>query len=921
MRALVVGVRGAVMVDVHGEVRSLSSAQARRTLSSGIGGKRPHGPVLVCHGRATAKRLDLETIHVLDVLELFAFVRPARFCLPTARGVAQELDLPIPATMAREAESLLGSAAALLGQLAEDAPLLGRDLAPTAWAMKQGGWPWADYVLAALGVDPGRDTPHTRNLLEGFRVWNKLKEWEERPPEGPPGHDGVAPDEARARLDFLLGAGGKAERRRQQSDYSAGAAEAFTPMAAEGRPHFILAEAGTGIGKTLGYIAPASVWAEKNAAPVWISTFTRNLQRQLDGELDRLYPDPDEKNRHVVVRKGRENYFCLLNFEEALARLPARPQDAVALGLMARWAQFTRDGDMIGGDFPAWLGDLLGRAMTWDMTDTRGECVYSACAHYKRCFIEHSQRRARQARLVIANHALVLAHAAMMEATGGAQRDPSAPTRYVFDEGHHLFSAADSAFSAQLSGREGGDLRRWILGAEEGARSRSRGLKARLEDLIGDDGKVQDLIVDIRKAAHALPGVGWLQRLSGGQPYGPAETFLLCVRDQVYARCAHKRAGGYSLETPTRPPVDGLFEAARDLDDALRALAQPLGALAACLADKLDDEADELDSAQRARIEGVILSLQRRALIPVKAWRAMLDSLRQGETPAEFVDWLSAERLGGRDVDFSLHRHWVDPMAPFAEVMEASAHGVLVTSATLRDAPDSENAGWLAADRRTGARHIPGDVVRFAHASPFDYAQASRVVVVTDVNKNSADQVAAAYRELLLAAGGGALGLFTAINRLRTVYARIAPALDDAGLALYAQHIDPLDTGTLIDIFRAEPNSCLFGTDAVRDGIDVPGSSLRLIVFDRVPWPRPDILHKARRQAFGMGAYDDMLTRLKLKQAFGRLVRQQGDRGVFIMLDGALPTRLTTAFPEGVEVLRCGLKDAIAEVRGFLSAP
>ena len=82
----------------------------------------------------------------------------------------------------------------------------------------------------------------------------------------------------------------------------------------------------------------------------------------------------------------------------------------------------------------------------------------------------------------------------------------------------------------------------------------------------------------------------------------------------------------------------------------------------------------------------------------------------------------------------------------------------------------------------------------------------------------------------------------------------------------------------------------------MRDGIDVPGRSLRLIVFERVPWPRPTLLHRARRDAFGGRAYEEMLTRLKLKQAYGRLVRRAGDRGVFVMLDRQLPSRLRAPF-------------------------
>jgi ATP-dependent DNA helicase DinG len=127
-----------------------------------------------------------------------------------------------------------------------------------------------------------------------------------------------------------------------------------------------------------------------------------------------------------------------------------------------------------------------------------------------------------------------------------------------------------------------------------------------------------------------------------------------------------------------------------------------------------------------------------------------------------------------------------------------------------------------------------------------------------------------------------------------------------------------MDTGTLVDIFRAEENTCLLGTDAVRDGVDVPGRSLRLVVFDRVPWPRPDIMHRARKKSFGKG-YDDMIARLRLKQAYGRLLRRTDDRGVFVMLDAMLPTRLTTAFPEGVEIQRVGLAEAIQATRDFLN--
>src|SRR5580692_5778628 len=131
---------------------------------------------------------------------------------------------------------------------------------------------------------------------------------------------------------------------------------------------------------------------------------------------------------------------------------------------------------------------------------------------------------------------------------------------------------------------------------------------------------------------------------------------------------------------------------------------------------------------------------------------------------------------------------------------------------------------------------------------------------------------------LMLLQAHGRLSTRELAERLE-VSQRIAPALEEANLPLYAQHVGGMDAATLVDICRAEEHSCLLGTDAVRDGVDVPGRSLRLIVFDRVPWPRPDILHRARKEAWkkagaGANAYDDMLARLRLKQAYGRLIRR-----------------------------------------------
>jgi ATP-dependent DNA helicase DinG len=911
----------AVWLSEDGEIEELPHAEAihrmRRT------------PPLLCHKIAVAARLKIspDSFFAYDVLELFAFVRPARFCVPTPRGLAEALALPIPADAIEEALSLQRSAGALLqeARLRGPAALRRIDQQGLAFELARAGWSWGPAALAAL------DAAHYagRGALD---IWERLGEWSEHAPEGPPGDMPVSAAETRQRLGELLGS--QAEQRPSQADYASATAMAFAPRRQIDLPNLVLAEAGTGTGKTLGYIAPASLWAERNHAPVWISTYTRNLQRQLDAELSRLHPNPADKAQKVVIRKGRENYFCLLNYEEAIGRSArfARfdhnagkaggdnagkaggPEglDRVAQALIAAWALASRDGDMVGGDLPGWLVELLGRARVLSLADRRGECIYAGCPHFKKCFIEKTVRRARSADIVVANHALV-----MMQAAFGGLDEAGTPTRYVFDEGHHLFDAADSAFAAELSGSEGAELRRWLLGAEtDGGASRARGLKKRAEELIGDGEVAKRALSDVLHQARALPAPGWHQRLADGRPQGPTEHFLALVRSDVMGRAPDGKSA-YSLQCDPRPLAEGLAEAAEALLAAVIALIEPLKLLAKELLALLDDEAAELETATRGRIEAVARSIERRGLAPLGAWRSMLASL-PGETPSEFIDWFAIERLDGRDFDVGFHRHWIDPMHPFAETVLKPAHGMVITSATLLDGSGDADEDWAVAEGRSGADYLAGSAIRAALPSPFDYPAHTRVLVVNDVRKDDLDQVASAYRELFLAAGGGGLGLFTAISRLKEVHKRVAPALDDAGLTLLAQHVDGIDIGTLVDIFRAEEDSCLLGTDAVRDGVDVPGRSLRLIVFDRVPWPRPDILHKVRRQAFGKKAYDDMITRLRLKQAFGRLVRRADDKGVFVLLDPLMPSRLAGAFPPGVEIQRGGLKDAIDQTRTFL---
>ncbi len=892
---LIAGFREVLWLHPDGEIEALAPADARSRVER-------ETPML-CHGPATARRLDMPGFPALDLLELFAFVNPARFCVPTPRGLAEALGLPPPRSSPEACVTLATVARALLEKLADE---VDPEVRAIAEVMHRAGWLWGPAVLAAL---PTADAGELRKAA-GLRVWVGLDEWSEPAPAPPPGNQPVGPEEARSRLAELLGT--VAERRPQQSDYAAAVTPAFAPHEHPDQPRAVLAEAGTGVGKTLGYIAAASLWAEKNRGSVWISTYTRNLQTQIAGELGRLYPDPALKRRNVVIRKGRENFLCLLNYEDALGAAMGRPgRPAGHLGLIARWIAASEAGDLVAGDFPGWLGELIGRGRVGWLADRRGECIHSACPHFRRCFVEKNIRQARQARIVVANHALVMAQAAL-----GGLDDATVPTRYVFDEGHHLLDAADSAFSVRLSGQEGRELRRWIVGAEAGGRSRARGLRRRIGDLVEGDDTGARALLDVLAAARVLPGNGWVQRIAEARGHQGFERFLVLVRQQVLAR-AVLADSGYGLQAEARPPIEGLVEAALSLAESLERLAAAMLRVSEALRARLENPDDPPEPGLRQRLDASIRSLERRAGPQLTAWSRLLRDLVEAPRD-DTIEWFALDRTDGWESDVAVNRNWVDPGIPFVALVARPAHGLVVTSATLTDdAADPEQA-WRGAEAGTGLRHLPASPAAAQIASPFDYPAQTRIFMITDVPRDDIGQLAAAYASLFVAARGGALGLFTAIARLRAVHQRIAPALEARGLMLLAQHVDAMSTATLVDIFRAEEDLCLLGTDAVRDGVDVPGRALRLIVFDRVPWPRPDVLHRARKPVFGGAQYADRIARLRLRQAYGRLIRRADDRGVFVMLDRALPSRLLSAFPNGVIIARLPLAEAAEATARFL---
>ena len=248
-------------------------------------------PHIILNAPLVGQRLGYPELSGLDLLELFAFIHPARFAVPTVAGLSRATGFEPPTTDADAAGALRRIAEQLLSVL-DDPDWREREGAWTANAtLHRLGWGWAPLVGANL------ERPERGERM----LFSRLKQWDEAGGRPPPRTVGVSPGDAREKLDRLTG---RAEAREGQRAMAEAVTRIFAPKPAKDAPNLLLAEAGTGIGKTLAYLAPAALWAEQAGGAVWVSTFTKALQRQLDAEGPKLFADAEERARKIEIGRA-----------------------------------------------------------------------------------------------------------------------------------------------------------------------------------------------------------------------------------------------------------------------------------------------------------------------------------------------------------------------------------------------------------------------------------------------------------------------------------------------------------------------------------------------------------------------------------------------------------------------------------------
>ncbi len=682
--------------------------------------------------------------------------------------------------------------------------------------------------------------------------------------------------------DFFAPAGPVAQRltgfelRPQQQQMAAAVEIAFA------HHQHLIAEAGTGVGKSFAYLVPAIAQAA-NRKKVVISTHTIALQEQLVEKDIPFLQAVSGLEFSAVLCKGRGNYLCLRRLEQAgkksYSLLPdARSADELVM--IETWARTTKDGSL--SDLPrqpAW--------QVWDKVNAeRGNCLGRRCKHYERCFYQASRRRIANGQILVCNHAMFFSDLALKSATG----DPAMPEKggrgilpaydlAVLDEAHTIEAVASDHFGISVSESQVRYLLHSLLSAKT-----TRGFLATLDNL--DTLAAQAAIENTERATNEFFDL--LDR-------------WLTTRAPKNGRVREKDI----IANPLSPALE-------DLGKCLKALGDQLTGKSKGKRPIVDDpeEGAKLTGAEY-EIEKQRFELQS-YLDRIGDLSATIKALLAQQVE-DAVYWVEATGKTNRRLK------WTGSPITIAEQLRTHLFGrqgklksVILTSATLSTRSTDRHSVKIE-NRKSGGAKIENPFAYLRSrvgldagtdlqvGSPFDYA--TQCTMYLEVGLPLPDEEgflpAAMDRAMhyLRQSQGRAFLLFTSYVMLDKAAKLLAPQLAPLGYPLFQQG-GQLTRGQLLARFKSTPNSVLLGTDSFWQGVDVQGEALSNVTIVKLPFEVPDKpLIEARldaiREAGGNPFAEFSLPEaiIKFKQGFGRLIRSKTDTGIVVVLDKRIVTK------------------------------
>jgi len=616
----------------------------------------------------------------------------------------------------------------------------------------------------------------------------------------------------------------------------------------------VMAEAGTGVGKSFAYLIPAMHFALNNKEKVIISTATITLQQQLfEKDIPLVASSMDDygkKNIKAVIMKGRGNYLCLRRLDNSLHEPPLFDFDYDELKQINEWAKQTKTGVKNELSF-------MPSEYVWASVCSEADlCLGNHCPFKSQCFIFILRKEANNAHIIVVNHHLLFADLAARYQGAGYENAVILPpfNRLIIDEAHTIENAATSFFSSDFA--RTGIFKQ--LGRLYHKHKRNQyGLIVKLcmmlpprldplDDIVNSIQKIRNCAEELDDCALQLCGTEGIFRLSPDT-------------DEAF------------LKKSLFPHFKSLKKNILNLTNIIRDITE-----------NMDEE---------------------KAADPV-VWE-IKSIVRRLENISEICDVFCKYRKHEDDVLWiERHKFKKEPWAVFTrtpldlapklkESVFMPNKTVVCLSATLAINNDftfwANQCGLLNLDNK---RLLSG-----CFPSPFPYS--SRVLVTTPADAPLPDEekyqgfINSAVGQLAATAGGSALILFTSYNSLTSAYNAAKDTLSALGIRCLKQGDD--DRSRLLQSFLNDESSCLFATDSFWEGVDAPGNTLRLVIICRLPFRTPgDPVFEARREILEKNNKNPFMELslphavMKFKQGFGRLMRSSSDHGIVAVLDGRL---------------------------------
>ena len=709
------------------------------------------------------------------------------------------------------------------------------------------------------------------------------------------------------------------ESRREQMEMAAAVADAFS----SGR--HLVAEAGTGVGKTMAYLVPSVLWSLANKVPVVISTNTKNLQEQIYRKDLPLIAGLLRSPVRFALIKGRSNYLCLNRLQQLLSRREGElmNDEFPVLAKAIVWAFQTTSGDLAEFD-PGPPPADASLPMEERICSSGDECHGRACPYYSRCFLQRARAASLAADVVITNHSVVFSE---------PEAKPLALPRcaqIVFDEAHNLEAAATDAMSLEVTYPAARKLVRRLV-RSRGTGRRPAGLLYDLQDAAVGEGLMattpaRDLLLALLLYAHHvcdayLRAIQAYCRALGRLPRPQESTYRL-IPGQLDG------VGWENTMTPLHSVQDALYDLVKTLQ-TLSDILQPKpgedGGLPRYLVLQPDQIAKLLpSSAADGKASPVTMELSpswtddptgdAKRTDFARRVDACRDAFSEQQTTLGFVTsledqnyayWVSVpgETPGGRAAVLGgLHAAPVEVAGYLSETLFANKDSVILCSATM-----SVGGKTDFLEQRLGLSLLePESLMTLRMGSPFEYERqclaAAPLFLPEQTGRGDSwgaggDFVEAFSRmagSIARLTGGRMLILFTSYRTMGQVAAALSDGLAGSGIRVLWQG-NGHSREALTAMFREEDTpSVLLGTDSFWEGVDLIGDTLLCLIIAKFPFPAPnEPLTAARCEAVdrkeGANAsfahYSVPTALIKFRQGFGRLIRHKGDRGIFIIAD------------------------------------